>query len=82
MVPRSLGLPDTPDENAASLVVVSNDQWHGVILCSDVYAEPKIIVRFRKKQKGDISGTGFLDSGDEISFPHPLYLFSKERVFY
>lgn len=78
MVPRSLGLPDTPDENAASLVVVSNDQWHGVILCSDVYAEPKIIVRLRKKQKGDISGTGFLDSGDEISFLNVTSILKRE----
>ncbi|MCK5437854.1 MAG: hypothetical protein KAI90_07550, partial [Desulfobulbaceae bacterium] len=78
MVPRGLGLLDTPDENAASLVVVSNDQWHGVILCSDVYAEPKTIVRFRKEKNGDISGTGFLDSGDEISFLNVTSILKRE----
>ncbi|MCK5232222.1 MAG: hypothetical protein KAR13_18260 [Desulfobulbaceae bacterium] len=78
IVPRGLGLPDTPDENAASLVVVSNDQWHGVILCSDVYAEPKTIVRCRKEKNGDISGTGFLDSGDEISFLNVTSILKRE----
>lgn len=78
IVPRGLGLPDTPDENAASLVVVSNDQWHGVILCSDVYSEPKTIVRFRKEKNGDIYGTGFLAGGNEISFLNVTSILKRE----
>ncbi|MEA2083049.1 MAG: hypothetical protein U9O82_02180 [Thermodesulfobacteriota bacterium] len=78
MVPRGFGLPDTPEENAASLVVVSNGQWHGVILCSDVYAEPKTIVRFQQEKNGDISEIGFLDSGDKISILNITSILKRE----
>ncbi len=78
MVPQGLGLPDTPDKNATSLVVVSNGQWHGVILCCDVYAEPKNMVRFHKERNGDISGTGFLDSGDEIPLLNVTSILKRE----
>lgn len=78
MIPRCPGLPDTPDKTATSLVVVSNGQWHGVILCRDVHAEPKTMVNFRKERNGDIFGIGFLDSGNEIPLLNVTSILKRE----
>ena len=57
LYPQGLGLAELPDEEASLLVVVSNGQWHGVILCRLAQEAAPLLSLVRAKN-GDLVGPG------------------------
>ncbi|MFH7321094.1 hypothetical protein ACHHRT_10860 [Desulfurivibrio sp. D14AmB] len=77
VMPKGGGLPLLPDEQAQHLVVLSHDQWHGVIF-GTVTAEEQAIGHWQAAANGDISGQVTLD--DEKAYPllNPRSLLERE----
>ena len=63
MSPESSDWPDTPDNKACNLVVVSNGNWHGIIPCTSIKSLKENMIKFEKQKNGDISGRAQLDNG-------------------
>ena len=78
MTPQGLGLPAIPDENARFLLIVSSGQWHGVLLCSEVQEELRLLNTFHKAKNGDIAGTGFMDDESSLPLLNPGLLVERE----
>lgn len=71
-------LPNVPDENASVMIVVSNGNWNGVILCSQVITEPKGMVKFQKAKNGDIAGVGFSAEGERLPLLNIVSVLRRE----
>jgi len=67
MVPRGMGLADIPDEEGVMLVVVSNGNWHGVILCRTLAPEAAPLLSLTRAKNGDILGPAQL--GEDNTLP-------------
>lgn len=67
MIPRGLGLPSIPDEEASSLIVLSHGQWHGVLIVRQIGEKPLHLRSFSKGKNGDIAGVALMD--DEQTIP-------------
>ncbi|MCB2183669.1 MAG: hypothetical protein KQH63_16670 [Desulfobulbaceae bacterium] len=78
MIPSGFNLPDIPDENGCSLVVVTNGQWNGVLACSEVENEPVAMVKFKKAKNGDIVGIGFDMAGMEFPLLNAVSVLRRE----
>ncbi len=78
MVPRGLGLTATPDDKATTVLVVSNGEWNGVILCSEVSKETFTMVKFQKAKNGDIAGTGYLEDNSTMSLLNAVSVLRRE----
>jgi len=78
MVPAGNFLADVPDENASQLVFVTNGQWNGVIVCSDVAREPVTMVKFRNAKNGDFVGVGFTEDGRELPLLNVVSILRRE----
>ncbi|MDA8163847.1 MAG: hypothetical protein M0017_02265 [Desulfobacteraceae bacterium] len=63
---QAVGLPEVPDDQATTLVVLSYGHWHGVLLCSGVREELRVMTGFRKAPNGDLAGVGALEGGGEL----------------
>jgi hypothetical protein len=63
---QSFGIPELPDEQATTMLVLSHGQWHGVLFCTGVRNELHTMVKFRKAPNGDIAGLGYLEDGREL----------------
>lgn len=57
LLPQGLGLAELPDEEADTLVVVSNGDWHGVILCR-LEQEAAPLLSLARAKNGDLVGPG------------------------
>ena len=66
MNPESSDWPDTPDNKASHIVVVSSGNWHGIIPCSSVRSPKENMIKFEKQKNGDIAGFAHLDNGQLI----------------
>lgn len=78
MVPRGMGLPDIPDENGSKLVFVTNGQWNGILVCSEVGAEPVTMVKFQKAKNGDVVGVGYAKDGLEFPLLNVVSILRRE----
>lgn len=78
MIPRGVGLPTIPDENARFLLVISSGQWHGVLLCSAVPDEIRLLASFKKSNNGDIAGLGLMDDETPLPVLNPETLLERE----
>jgi hypothetical protein len=78
MVPTGHLLADVPDENGLQLVFVTNGQWNGVIVCSDVAREPVTMVKFRNAKNGDFVGVGFSEGGLELPLLNVVSILRRE----
>lgn len=78
MVPQGLGLPETPDDNADSLLIISNGNWHGTIACSKIEQAPSLMIKFEKQLNGDIAGTGFLEDDSRIQLLDSMAILRRE----
>ncbi len=71
-------LADIPDENGSQLVFVTNGQWNGVIVCSDVAREPVTMVKFKSAKNGDFVGFGFSEGGLELPLLNVVSILRRE----
>lgn len=78
MIPSGLGLSDIPDENGSHLVFVTNGQWNGVLVCSQVEKEPVAMVKFRKAKNGDFVGMGYAEDGSELPLLNAVSVLRRE----
>lgn len=78
MVPRGMGLPDIPDENGSKLVFVTNGQWNGILVCSEVGDEPVTMVKFQKAKNGDVVGVGYAKDGQEFPLLNVVSILRRE----
>jgi len=78
MVPAGHLLADIPDENGSQLVFVTNGQWNGVIVCSDVAREPVTMVKFKSAKNGDFVGFGFSEGGLELPLLNVVSILRRE----
>jgi hypothetical protein len=78
MVPAGHLLADVPDENGSQLVFVTNGQWNGVVVCSDVAREPVTMVKFRSAKNGDFVGIGFSAGGLELPLLNAVSILRRE----
>lgn len=66
MVPSAMDLPEFPDDTATFVVVLSEGNRHGALLCSEVRQQGKIIVRVGRTNNGDISAMGYFQDGVQL----------------
>lgn len=66
ITPRGFEFPEVPDQQASTLVIISNGNWHGVLACSEVQDEIPLMVEFEKQKNGDIAGFGYLEDGRQV----------------
>ena len=78
MVPTGMGLPDMPDENGTKLVFVTNGQWNGIFVCSEVGTEAVTMVKFKKAKNGDLVGTGYAEDGAEFPLLNIVTVLRRE----
>ncbi|MBU0968707.1 MAG: hypothetical protein KKA54_20285 [Proteobacteria bacterium] len=78
MVPAGHLLADVPDENGSQLVFVTNGQWNGVVVCSDVAREPVTMVKFKSAKNGDFVGVGFTEGGLELPLLNVVSILRRE----
>ncbi|MFZ5759534.1 MAG: hypothetical protein ACOY32_07890 [Thermodesulfobacteriota bacterium] len=78
MIPTGFNLNDMPDENGQVLVFVTNGQWNGVLVCSEVDREPVTMVKFRKAKNGDFVGIGYAENGVELPLLNAVSVLRRE----
>lgn len=78
MIPTGFNLNDMPDENGQVLVFVTNGQWNGVLVCSEVEREPVTMVKFRKAKNGDFVGIGYAENGVELPLLNAVSVLRRE----
>ena len=82
MIPRGIGLTDIPDEEAAMLVVVSNGNWHGVILCRSLEQEATPLLSLTLAKNGDIVGPARLGEDQELQLLNVSRLLEREGFLF
>ena len=82
MIPRGIGLTDIPDEEAAMLVVVSNGNWHGVILCRRLEQEAAPLLSLDRAKNGDIFGLARLGEDQELQLLNIGQLLEREGFLF
>jgi hypothetical protein len=75
---RTVGMPELPDAQATTLLVLSFGHWHGVLFCSGVGKELRTMVKIRKAANGDIVGIGILKDGGELPVANVADLLRRE----
>lgn len=78
MVPIGLDLPEIADESATKLLVVSNGQWNGVLICSGIDNETKNMIKFKKAINGDFAGMGYGAENEKLSLLNIVSLLRRE----
>jgi len=78
VTPRGMGLPSLPDEEADTLVIISHNQWHGVVLCREPDPELRILARFQEGKNGDIAGLAYLDDETQVPMLNHRTLLKRE----
>ncbi|MEW6289460.1 MAG: hypothetical protein AB1545_06360 [Thermodesulfobacteriota bacterium] len=78
IVPTGHLLADVPDENGSQLVFVTNGQWNGVIVCSDVAREAVTMVKFKNAKNGDFVGIGFSEEGLALPLLNVVSILRRE----
>ncbi len=82
MIPRGMGLSDIPDEEATMLVVVSNGNWHGVILCRGLEQEAVPLLSLTRAKNGDIFGLARFGEDQELQLLHISQLLEREGFLF
>ncbi|MGV1100177.1 hypothetical protein ACUUL3_12310 [Thiovibrio sp. JS02] len=78
VIPRGMGLPAIPDEEAAALLVLSHAQWHGVILCRHAEENARELVSFAKAKNGDIAGIAKIAGETELPLLNAYQMLERE----
>ena len=82
MIPRGMGLADIPDEEATMLVVVSNGNWHGVILCRSLEQKAVPLLSLARAKNGDIFGPARLGEDQELPLLNIGQLLEREGFLF
>ena len=82
MIPRGIGLTDIPDEEATMLLVVSNGNWHGVILCRGLEQETTPLLSLTRAKNGDIFGLARLGEEQELQLLNISQLLEREGFLF
>jgi hypothetical protein len=78
MMPQGLGLSVVPENQALTLVCVTNGQWNGALLCSSVSEVTTTMVGFQAARNGDILGDGFCEEGRQFLLLDTVSLLRRE----
>lgn len=78
MMPQGIGVPETPDTQAHTLVCVTNGQWNGALLCSSVRDVTTTMIKFQAARNGDILGNGFCEEGRKFFLLDIVSLLRRE----
>jgi len=82
MIPRGIGLTDIPDDEATMLVVVSNGNWHGVILCRSLEQEAAPLLSLTGAKNGDLVGPARLGEDQELHLLNISQLLEREGFLF
>lgn len=82
MIPRGMGLADIPDEEAAMLVVVSNGNWHGVLLCRSLEPDAAPLLSLTRAKNGDILGPAQLGEDNTLQLLNIGQLLEREGFLF
>ncbi|MFA7348407.1 MAG: hypothetical protein WCZ86_11660 [Desulfurivibrionaceae bacterium] len=82
MVPRGMTLADIPDEEATTLVVVSNGNWHGVIFCRALEPQATPLLSLDRAKNGDIAGPARLEEDKELHLLNIGRLLEREGFLF
>jgi len=82
MVPRGMTLADIPDEEATTLVVVSNGNWHGVIFCRTLEPRATPLLSLDRAKNGDIAGPARLEEDKELHLLNIGQLLEREGFLF
>ncbi len=78
MVPTGHFLADIPDEDGRHLVFVTNGQWNGCIVCTEVASTPVTMVKFKNAKNGDFVGMGYTEEGLELPLLNVVSILRRE----
>jgi hypothetical protein len=78
MIPQGLGVSESLDNQALTLVCVTNGQWNGALLCSSVREVATTMVKFQAARNGDILGNGFCAEGRKFFLLDIVSLLRRE----
>jgi hypothetical protein len=82
MIPRGMGLPEIPDEEATMLAVVSKGQWHGVILCRSLAKEAAPLLSLTVAKNGDLVGSARIENNQELQLLNINQLLEREGFLF
>lgn len=78
IIPRGVILSARPDKEASILMIISHDNWHGVLACAEVNPELSVMTRFAKQRNGDIAGIGYIDDERQVMVLDALQILKRE----
>lgn len=78
VTPKGIGLLSMPDENADHLLVLTMNQRHGVVLCSDISPDIDLLQGFQAGKNGDIAGLAFLDREKTVPLLNTCSILERE----
>lgn len=78
MMPQGLGVPEIPDNQALTLVCVTNGKWNGALLCASASEVTTTMVKFQAARNGDILGNGFCEEGRKFFLLDTVSLLRRE----
>lgn len=80
VIPQGEDLPETPAADSNTLLVISHGNWHGALLCEDLHAHEQLMIKFARRQNGDLSGTAHLENGQGLALIDPPSLLRREGI--
>lgn len=78
IIPRGLELAARPDKEASTFMIISHENWHGVLACSEVNTDNCLMTRFAKQRNGDIAGIGYINDERQILVLDILQILKRE----
>ncbi len=78
IIPRGLELSARPDKEASTFMIISHENWHGVLACSEVSPADCLMTRFAKQRNGDIAGIGYIDDERQVLVLDVLQILKRE----
>ncbi len=78
IIPRGLELAARPDKEASTFVIISHENWHGVLACSEVSPNNCLMTRFARQRNGDIAGIGYIDDERQVLVLDALQILKRE----
>lgn len=78
VTPKGIGLLSMPDEKADHLLVLTVNQRHGILLCSDISPDIGLLQGFQIGKNGDIAGLAFLDGEKTVPLLNTCSILERE----
>jgi len=80
MTPEGQGFREAPDSTFTTLVVVSNGNWHGALVCDEIREGEQIMTQVVRQPNGDLVGTARLEDGGRIPLLDPVAMLRREGI--